>query len=273
MRGSSSSTPRDVHAGVAAGSALRSEAVKSADPVPAGRLVVTVEHASNRVPAELHDLGLPQKWLESHHGWDPGAAIVGRAVSRAFSAPLHLGKWSRLVADLNRSAHHRRVIPRRFSHGGRAIPANVDLDTRGRRERLDRYWRPYREAVEADLDAAIAGHGGAFQLSVHSFVERLGEEARDNDFGLLYDPAHRSERALADRLHARLAAAGFAVRRNHPYTGREDGFCMRMRAERDWRRYLGMEIEMNQRTARQPAGARRLARALIAALRPEFTGA
>ena len=235
-----------------------------------GQLVVTVEHAANRVPAELRNLGLPAKWLESHHGWDPGAAVVGRAVARAFRAPIHLGRWSRLVADLNRSAHHRRVIPLRLSGDGRGIPANESLDRDGRRRRLARYWRPYREAVELDLDGAVRRFGLALQLSVHSFVERLGGEERRNDFGLLYDPAWAAERALADRLDERLSRLGFVVRRNYPYTGREDGFCMRMRAERCQAGYVGMEIELNQRLARRADGARRLGRALVAALRPEF---
>lgn len=238
-----------------------------------GQVVVSVEHASNRVPAALGNLGLPRRWFESHHGWDPGAAAVARMVARAFGAPLHLARWSRLVADTNRSDFHPRVIPRAFSHGGRRIPANSDLDAAGRRRRLDRYWRPYREAVERDLDVAVDRHGRTLHVSVHSFVERLGGEERRNHFGLLYDPAHPAERALADRLDRRLTAEGFVVRRNYPYTGREDGFCMRMRAERSWDRYLGMEIELNQRQARREAGARRLGAALVRAFQEEITSA
>jgi predicted N-formylglutamate amidohydrolase len=244
-------------------------AVHPHPPFQPGQLVVSVEHASHRVPAALADLGLPRKWFEGHHGWDPGAAAVGRMLARAFAAPLHLGRWSRLCADLNRSADHPRVVPAHLSHGGRRIPGNADLDAAGRAARLARYWLPYRRAVEADLDAAIARHGRVLHLSVHSFVERLGGQERRNHFGLLYDPAHRLERSLADRLDRRLDRAGFVVRRNYPYTGREDGFCMRMRAERSWDRYLGMEIELNQRAVRRPEGVRRLGRALVEALRVE----
>ena len=217
------------------------------------------------MPAALAELGLPRRWLDGHHGWDPGAATVGAQLARELGAELHLGRWSRLVADLNRSYGHPRVVPDVLSPGGRRIPANQALDAEGRRRRLDRYWRPYRLAVEGDLDRAVEDHGAVLHISVHSFVERLGGEERRNHVGLLYDPAHDGERELADRLDHSLSALGFAVRRNHPYSGLDDGFCMRMRAERPWATYRGMEIEMNQRLVRRPDGARRLGDGLVAA--------
>lgn len=231
------------------------------------RVVVSVEHASCKVPRRLGTLGLPPAWLESHHGWDPGAAIVGRRLARALGATLHLGRWSRLVADANRSSFHPRVVPR--TTGGRRIPANHDLGRSERRERIARYWQPYREAVEADLDRVVAAHGRVLHISIHSFVERLGGRERCFEAGLLYNPARRLERAMADRLHRRLAAAGYRVRRNQPYSGLEDGFCMRMRAERLPSAYLGMEIEINQRLIRREAGHRRFATDLVAAFRAE----
>jgi predicted N-formylglutamate amidohydrolase len=124
--------------------------------------------------------------------------------------------------------------------------------------------------VERDLDRATADPGLAFHISVHSFVERLGGEERRNHVGLLYGPDHPIERGLADRLHRRLQAAAFRVRRNYPYSGVDDGFCMRMRVEREVPTYLGMEIELNQRSLRRPDGARALGRALVAAFAPEF---
>ncbi|MGA0870420.1 MAG: N-formylglutamate amidohydrolase, partial [Planctomycetota bacterium] len=145
--------------------------------------------------------------------------------------------------------------------------SRLRLDDAGRAARIARYWHPYRRAVERDLDRAVAARGIVLHVSVHSFVERLGGRERTNDFGLLYDPAHAGERRLADRLDRHLTRQGFRVRRNFPYTGREDGFCMRMRVERDWGQYLGMEIELNQRTARRPDGANRLGEALVAAFR------
>jgi len=231
------------------------------------RAVVSVEHASSRVPKRLQHLGLPPAWLQTHHGWDLAAAVVGRLLARALGAPLHLGRWSRLVADVNRSACHPRVVPR--TTGGRRVPANHDLDPGDRRQRIARYWQPYRDAVEADLDRAVAAHGRVVHISIHSFVERLASRERRYETGLLYNPARRLERSMADRLARRLTAAGYRLRRNQPYSGLDDGFCMRMRAERRASSYLGMEIEMNQRMVRRDAGCRQFALALIATFRAE----
>lgn len=194
--------------------------------------------------------------------------MVARRLAGAFGAELHLGRWSRLVADLNRSWHHRRVVAPTLSTG-RSIPAN-ELMRDERRQRLDRYWLPWRETVETALDDLSSGRECAFHISVHSFVERLAGEERRAHFGLLYEPSHRVERALADRLHGRLAQEGYLVRRNHPYSGRDDGFCMRMRVDRPRSRYVGMEIEMNQRWVRRPQGAQRFADALVRAFAPEL---
>lgn len=232
------------------------------------QLVVSVEHASLRVPAALGDLDLPASFLDSHHAWDPGAAAVGRHLAREFAAPLHLGRWSRLVADLNRSSSHPRVIPR--DSGDRRIPRNENLARRDRRDRLDRYWSPYRSAVEADLDACVVRFGRVLHVSVHTFTPELNGEVRNNDFGLLYQPSHRGERAMADRWDRRLTALGFRVRRNYPYSGLDDGFCMRMRAARTARSYLGMEIEMNQDGLRTRAARRRFAEAVVGVVGREF---
>jgi predicted N-formylglutamate amidohydrolase len=196
---------------------------------------------------------LSDYWLQTHHGWDPGAALVGRRLARQFRVPLHLGRWSRLVADLNRSSFHLRVIPK--TTGGRLVPGNQDLGREARYQRLEDYWRPYRRAVEADLDRVIAHYGRVLHVSIHSFTPRFRKEIRTNHFGLLYGPSHKLERAMANRWDAWLSAVGFRVRRNYPYSGLDDGFCMRMRSERSGQTYLGMEIEMNQRWVRQASGA------------------
>lgn len=218
-------------------------------------VLVTCEHASNRVPAELDGLGLPAAVLEKHVGWDPGAAFVARGLSQAMRVPLHLGSWSRLVVDLNRSPDHPRAIPRHLS--GRRIRVN-ELDAKGRAARLARYWQPYRSAVERSVRTRIAKAGACLHLSIHSFVERLYGRERRLDFGLLYEPARPRERAFIDGLFPLLEQQGFVVRRNRPYFGNTDAFVTWLRTQHPAEQYLGIEIEMNQRIARTPAGRRRL---------------
>lgn len=216
------------------------------------------------MPRELRGLGVPAAMLRSHRGWDPGALPIARAVAAAFGAPLYAGRWSRLVADLNRSDDHPRVVVRRVD--GRAVPGNR-LAPAEREQRLVHYWRPWRAEVERDL-AAVAARSGVVHLSVHSFVERLGGVERRNDVGLLCDPSRPREVAFCVALAAALKARGLAVRRNFPYFGDTDGFTTHMRRCTLPARYLGIEVECNQRLSRGAAGQRRLAHALVAALRP-----
>jgi predicted N-formylglutamate amidohydrolase len=52
-----------------------------------GRFVFFCDHATNYIPAELYDLGLPASELVRHIAWDIGAAGVAEALSEIFDAP------------------------------------------------------------------------------------------------------------------------------------------------------------------------------------------
>lgn len=238
--------------------------------VPRGlQVLVTCEHASKAVPSELHDLGLPAAVRSSHRGWDPGALPIAEGLASAFSAVLVAGRWSRLVADLNRSAEHPRVIVRRID--GQAVPGNALLSAAERAHRLATFWQPYRDEVLAHVRLA-ARRGPVLHLSVHSFVERLGGVERRNDIGLLHDPTRAGERGFCSALRQALGPSDLAVRFNFPYFGDTDGVVTWLRGELPARRYLGIELECNQRLSRTVAGQRRLAAALGQALQAVLQG-
>jgi len=231
--------------------------------VPAGlRVVVTCEHASWAVPAELGDLGLSRGVLQSHRGWDEGALPIAESIAAALRAPLFAAKWSRLVADCNRSANHQGVVRRRLDQ--RDVPGNR-IDRAARAARVAKYWAPYRDEVEEHVRLAVRA-GPLLHLSVHSFVERLNGIERKNDVGLLHDPDRPREVAFCEALKPPLVAEGFVVRRNFPYFGDTDGVTSWFRTELPASRYLGIEIECNQRLSRTASGQRRLAVALEQAL-------
>ncbi len=228
-------------------------------------LVVTCEHASNAVPKELHGLGLLASRRQQHVAWDPGALPVAQAIAAAFDAPLMVGEWSRLVVDLNRSEDHPRLCAARTEDG--PVPGNQALTAADRERRLQRWWRPFRAATARAVGRAVVTSGGCLHLSVHSFVERLNGVERRSDVGLLFHPQRPRERALVVALQAALVAQGLSVRKNFPYFGHTDGHTQSLRSSQSPARYLGIEIELNQRTARTAAGQRRFAVALVAALR------
>lgn len=225
-------------------------------------LVLTCEHASACIPRALGDLGLPAAVRRSHRAFDVGALPIARALARRFRATLFAGRWSRLVADLNRSDWHARVVPRRLD--GSTVPGN-QLSRAQHELRLRRYWRPWRAAAEQHM-VALARRVPVLHLSVHSFVERLDGAERQNDVGLLHDPERPGEAALCRALKTPLVAAGLRVRRNFPYFGNTDGFTSHLRRMLPADRYRGIELECNQRLARTGPGQRRLAAALGEAL-------
>jgi len=202
-------------------------------------LVVTCEHGGNRIPAEY--AGLFRGWrgiLATHRGFDRGALVMARELAAAFDAPLVASTVSRLLIDLNRSLGN----PRVWSDATRILPP-------ARKQRIvRRHYAPYRQRVEGIVSEAVAAGRRVIHLSSHSFTPVLDGHARNADVGLLYDPAHPFETAMAARWKAAFAehAPALRVRRNYPYKGRNDGLTSSLRRRFPSESYVGMEIELNQ---------------------------
>jgi len=191
--------------------------------------------------------------LLSHRGYDAGALNMARELAHHFRAPLVYATVSRLVVDLNRSIGHRALYSD-ATHG---------LSRAERACLLARHYHPYRDRVEALVAEAVATGQRVVHISSHSFTPILDGRVRNADIGLLYDPARPGERALSAAWCAVLgrAIAPLRVRRNYPYQGRNDGLTLRLRRQHAASRYVGIELEINQKhvTARQcfPATLRR----------------
>ncbi|MGE5171115.1 MAG: N-formylglutamate amidohydrolase [Rudaea sp.] len=202
--------------------------------------VVTCEHGGNRVPRELAPRFRGQRTLlASHRGYDPGALATARTLARVLGAPLVASTVSRLVVDLNRSPGRQF----RDSHVMRAAPRDVRDDA------SSRYYAPYRGLVERIVRDALLTGRRVVHVSSHSFTPILDGDVRQADVGLLYDPAHVAERELCARWQRELAARvpQWNVRRNYPYLGRSDGLTTYLRRRFDADRYVGVELEVNQR--------------------------
>jgi len=202
-------------------------------------VLVTCEHAGNRVPKEYRALFAGRKsLLATHRAYDPGALTLARALARAFDAPLVASTVTRLLVELNRSPGH----PQIYSELTRALPPSEKARI------VARYYDPYRREVEQRVARARAARRRVIHISAHSFVPVLNGSVRSADIGLLYDPARAAERALCARWSRSLGARAsrLRVRRNYPYRGYADGLTTHLR--RRYRRgYVGIEIEVNQK--------------------------
>jgi predicted N-formylglutamate amidohydrolase len=223
--------------------------------------IITCEHGGNNIPAKFrHCFRGHEALLDTHRGYDAGALEMGRDLARALDAPLVSSVTSRLLIDLNRSIGHRALYSE----------ATRDQDPATRKEILDRYYLPFRGAAEQAIATAVAAGRRVIHISSHSFTPVMNGEVRNADIGLLYDPARSGELALCKRWQDALATRlpDARVRRNYPYSGKSDGFTALLRRRHGARRYVGIELEINQDIVinggpRWPA----LRKALVAALR------
>ena len=200
------------------------------------RWLFTCEHGGREVPAEFAPLFADAgKVLASHRGSDPGSLEVFNALAPHFADAGFKSTTTRLLVDLNRSLHH----PGLFSEFTRTLPAAE------RAAIVDRWWRPWREAVAATVAAWQSTGLAVRHVSVHSFTPRLRGQARNADIGLLYDPGRPAERAFCRAWQARLLALGWRVRLNYPYRGVADGHTTALR-RRFTQDYCGIELELNQ---------------------------
>jgi predicted N-formylglutamate amidohydrolase len=205
--------------------------------------IVTCEHASCALPQAYGTLGLSARVARSHIAWDPGARDVARAIARRLGCAYFEGRYSRLLVDLNRSDTNPAVVPRiAFS-----VPVPGNRTSREETmQRLMRYWRPHRAAVEQCLRAHAGKRRACVHLAVHSFTPVLRGRRRSCDVGLLFDPRRPREEAIAQRLKTSLRSTGLTVRFNYPYRGTSDGLTTAMRAWLPSTAYMGIEIEINQ---------------------------
>ena len=202
-------------------------------------LVLTCEHAGNRIPREYARLFAGAKAvLDSHRGWDPGALPLAKLMAKRLRKPLLCTNWSRLLVEANRSPHRPKIWSGFTS----------DLPPKERERILARDWRPHREEVEAAIAAAIAAGHVVVHVAVHTFTPELDGEVRNADVAFLYDSKRRPEAELARRWGAQLreAVPGLRVRNNYPYRGDTDGLPTAMRKKHSAARYRGFELEVNQ---------------------------
>lgn len=228
------------------------------DGSSSAHLLLTCEHASNRVPAPYRSLfAAAPGVLQTHRGWDVGAMALAQSMARATGAPLYAGRVTRLLVDLNRSPGH----PKLLSQFTRQLPAAQQ------RELIARYHTVHWRVVQRHIRRRIARGERVVHVAVHSFTPVLDGKRRRADIGLLYDPSRRWEGQLVMAWQAALKAVlpRHAVMRNSPYRGTSDGLPTALRRVFPAGSYAGIELEINQRwPVRATAGWRQLVRALNA---------
>jgi predicted N-formylglutamate amidohydrolase len=230
-------------------------------PRGSSRFVLLCDHASNRIPRELDDLGLPAPELARHIAWDIGAAGVTEALSEIFDAPAILCNTSRLVVDCNRQLNALDLIPELSD--GTAIPGNLRLSEDGRAARIERWFDPYHDAIESVLVEREARGVQSIAISIHSMTPSLGGQARPWQIAL----SSHLDRSLAGPVLDALRRPGdVTVGDNQPYALEpEVDYSIPFHALRRGLQHIQVEFRQDEiaEAAGQREWAGRFARALM----------
>ena len=185
-------------------------------------MVLIADHARRALPEEYGDLGLPPAEFQRHIAYDIGVEAVTRRLAELTGAPAVIAGFSRLLIDPNRGEDDPTLI--RQLYDGTVVPGNYPMAPQERERRLDRFYRPYHDAVGAMIASVAKASGAApFIFSVHSFTPVMQGRVRPWHAGVLWDLDDRVARPLIEML---AEDPQIVVGDNEPYDGALRGDTM-----------------------------------------------
>ncbi len=187
------------------------------NPDGKGNLLLVCDHASNRIPQCLGNLGLDAAALGRHIAWDIGSRKLIEHLSVHLDAPGVVAGYSRLVVDLNRSLEDESLMP--GVSDGTVIAGNQQMSEVHRNQRIRDFFTPYRQAIDGMLTGfRERGVTPAF-IAIHSFTPQMaGGSSRPWQIGVLWDKDPRIPVPLIHNLRSH--PDGFVIGDNEPYSGK-----------------------------------------------------
>jgi len=223
--------------------------------------VITVDHASPRIPRKLDELGLLATDLERHIAWDIGAAAVAGELSAALDAALVAQNYSRLVIDCNRSPGWPTSIPTVAE--STAIPGNAGLLEAERTARRMELFEPYHEHLRALLDERQLAGRRTILVAQHSMTQVFKGVRREMHAAVLYNRDRRFAGLVLDALRRE---PELVIGDNEPYfCSAETDYTIPQHAEGRGLPYV--ELEIRQDLILDPPGQGAWARRIADALR------
>lgn len=204
-------------------------------------ILLVCDHAGRRLPRRLGRLGLAEPEFDRHIAWDIGAAGVSRRLSEALDAALVEQLYSRLVIDCNRPPDAESSIP--LVSEVTIVPGNRALDGADRQARVDEVFRPYHDAIAAEIERRQSVGHPTVLVAMHSFTPVYKGEARPWRLGTLYGRDAR----LATALRRLLVEDGQpAIGDNEPYcVSDETDYTIPVHGERRGLVHVGIEIRQD----------------------------
>jgi N-formylglutamate deformylase len=142
-------------------------------------LLVSLPHVGTHIPEALRDRFVPRALAVEDTDWHLERIY---AFARELGAGLLVPRHSRYVVDLNRppenvpmypGANNTELVPTRFFTGDSLYREGQAPDDAEIAERVETYWRPYHDALAAELERLKARHGHAVLWDGHSIQSTL----------------------------------------------------------------------------------------------------
>lgn len=206
-----------------------------------GPLLLTCEHASERLPERWRWPAADVRLRGTHWAYDLGAAEITHELAEGLGSAAVLSRFSRLLADPNRHEEDPGIF--RDQAEGAPVMLNTRMSAEDRLARLERYWRRYHEVVDREAEATSA----PVLLSVHTFTPVYEGSPRAMEIGVLF----AEEDALGAELASAFSAEGFVVALNEPYSGKE-GLIYAAERHATAHGLAALEIEVRQDLAVRP---------------------
>jgi len=186
------------------------------NPYGESDIVLICEHASHRVPEQLHGLGLSDAQIKSHIGWDPGARNLPIGLSKSLNAPLIAACFSRLVYDCNRPPEAPSSMPHKTEVC--EVPGNENISLDEKAARASEIYNPFHAAVSEVIRHKRAQGVTPVIVTVHSFTPVFNGEPRAVEIGYLHGEDDRLSKALQNCSSAR---SKHDIRLNEPYAPKD----------------------------------------------------
>ena len=238
-------------------------AVEIVNPEVVSPLLITGDHAGNRVPLHLGNMGLPPGELSRHIGWDIGVAGVARALAARMQCTAVLACYTRLLIDVNRPLGDPQSIPPRSD--GTLLSANENLSEDDRHARSDALFWPYHRCVDGRIGRLQRLGKMPVVFALHSFTPALnvGAKPRPWNVGVLYGLDERFANLLLAAFRAR---PELVVGANEPYSGITHGYGLKVHGIAHGLPHAELEIRQDQIATKQ--GQERWADLLAEVLTP-----
>jgi N-formylglutamate deformylase len=177
-------------------------------------LLVSMPHDGTAIPPEIASRMTPAARRTPDTDWHVSRLY---AFARELGASMLQPKHSRFVVDLNRPPDGAALYPGRHETGlcphvtflGEPVYLEGEAPREDEvRERVERWWRPYHDALRAELDRLLATHGRVVLWEAHTIrgVVPLFFEGELPDLNLGTAGGASCRPALQDRLERVLAS-------------------------------------------------------------------